>query len=240
VSKTILLLDDDRSFRSLLLPLLQSRGYRVLEAGRVAEATALLTKKPDLIVVDGLLPDGDGAAFIKSLPESSRKVPLVFVSAFWKSLREHQTLQRELGVALIVHKPVAPETLCEQLDRLLGAHAAPKLSPELQAEMDKLHAEYGRELPAKLDELRRAVRRARERPSEVKLQQEARTLAHRLSGTAGSYGFPDESSAAAVIEAQAIAAASARPGEVDRCWALAEATATDALGARLEREFSAS
>jgi HPt (histidine-containing phosphotransfer) domain-containing protein len=148
-------------------------------------------------------------------------------------LREHQTLQRELKVALIVHKPVAPETLCEQLDRLLGARAAPKLPPELEAEMDKLHAEYARELPAKLAELQQAVRRARAHPLDEKLRQAARTLAHRLAGTAGSYGFPDESSAAAVIEAQAIAAATAKPAELDMHWSLAESTVTDALAVRL-------
>ena len=101
--------------------------------------------------------------------------------------------------------------------------------------MDKLHKEYERELPAKLTELRRLIRLARAKPLEEKLRLETRTLAHRLSGTAGSYGFPDESTAAAVIEAQAIAAATAKPDEVDRCWAIAETTASEALNARLAK-----
>ncbi len=233
MSKTILLLEDDQKFRALLLPLMVRRGLRVLEAGRVADATRLLAEKPDLIVVDGLLPDGDGTAWIKKLPPSARAVPVVFISAFWKSLKDHQMLQRDLGVALIVHKPVAPETLVSQLDRLLGEREAPPLPPEVQAEMDKLHVEYERELPGKLDELKRAVRFARANPLEEKARAQARTLAHRLSGTAGSYGFPDESTAAAVIEAQAIAAATATGAEIDRCWAAAEATASEALAARM-------
>lgn len=231
--KTILLLEDDQRFRALLLPLLGRRGHRVLEAGRVADANKLLAEKPDLILVDGLLPDGDGASWIKKLPASLRLVPVVFISAFWKSLKDHQMLQRELGVALIVHKPVAPETLVDQLDRLLGASEAEPLPPEVQREMDKLHDEYERELPAKLDELRRAVRRARSNPLDEKARLEARSLAHRLAGTAGSYGFPDESTAAAVIEAQAIAAGTAAPAELDRCWAAAEAAASEALTARI-------
>jgi len=233
VSKTILLLDDDQKFRSLLLPLLASRGHRVLEAARVNDATRLLAQKPDLIVVDGLLPDGDGTAWIKKLPESARHVPVVFISAFWKSLKDHHMLQSDLKVALIVHKPVAPETLAMQLDQLLGENATPALDAELQAEMDKLHAEYERELPGKLEELRRAIRRARANPLEEKARLEARTLAHRLAGTAGSYGFPDESTSAAVIEAQAIAAGTAKPGEVEKHWALAEAAVSEALSVRL-------
>lgn len=233
MSKTILLLEDDQKFRALLLPVLEARGYRVLEAGRVQDATKLLTERPDLIVVDGLLPDGDGTVWIKKLPETARKIPVVFISAFWKSLKDHRMLQRDLNVALIVHKPVTPDSLVEQLERLLGGRAAPALNPELQAEMDKLHVEYERELPAKLEELRRAIRVARANPLEDKLRRDARSLAHRLAGTAGSYGFADESTAAAVIEAQAIAAATAKPNEIDKHWVLAETTVSEALNVRI-------
>ena len=239
MAKTVLLLEDDRSFRQLVIPLLRARGLAVVEAARASDATRLLAsspelaKGPDLIVVDGLLPDGNGADWLRSLPPQVRARPTVFVSAFWKSLKDHRTLQQELGVALIVHKPVSPESLVEQIDRLLGQADQPGLPPEVAREMAKLKAEYARELAGKLEELRRAVRLARQAPGDARARHEARSLAHRLSGTAGSYGFPDESDAAGLVESHAIAAEKAAPQELGALWEAAERAVADALLARV-------
>src|SRR5207248_6777949 len=58
VMSTILVLDDDRIFRRLVVEALEQRGHRVLQAGRAAEADLLLEEEhADLLLVDGLLPD---------------------------------------------------------------------------------------------------------------------------------------------------------------------------------------
>jgi DNA-binding response OmpR family regulator len=233
MAKSVLLVDDDKGFRQLVIPVLQARGLTVLEAGRLADATKLIASAPDLIIVDGLLPDGNGADWIKTLPQSSRDRPIIFVSAFWKSLKDHQLLLRDLGVALVVHKPISPDGFGAQLDLLFGRSAAPPLPPEVAREMEKLKAEYARELPRKLEELRRAVRAARSAPGDSRARQHARTMAHRLAGTAGSYGFPDESVAAGVVEAQCISAEKGEPRHVESCWALAEAAISEALTGRV-------
>ena len=60
--RTILILDDERVFRRLVVvDALQKRGHRVLEAGRAVEADLLLSsEQPDLPLIDGLLPDTTG------------------------------------------------------------------------------------------------------------------------------------------------------------------------------------
>lgn len=233
MAKSVLLVDDDQSFLKLVGPLLSGRGLAVHEAARLADATKQLALRPDLIIVDGLLPDGSGVDWIKALPAAERQRPILFVSAFWKSLKEHQKLQKELEGVQIVHKPINRDQFAGQVDRLLGQVDLPELPPEVAREMDKLKVEYGRELPGKLEELRRAVRLARASPGDTAARKLARTLAHRLSGTAGSYGFPDESVAAGVAESQAVACDTAPEAARDALWATAEDVVTDALMGRI-------
>ena len=230
--KKVLLVDDDVSFRKLVVPLLNVRALTVLEAGRLSEANKHLALKPDVIIVDGLLPDGSGVAWLTGLSAEQRKLPTLFISAFWKSLKEHQKLQRELGTVQIAHKPITPDQFADQLDRLLGTIDLPKLPPEVLREMEALKAEYGRELPGKLEELRKAVLVARSAPDDAAARSNARLLAHRLSGTAGSYGFPDESVAAGVVESQALAADTAPAAQRDTLWATAESVLGEALQGR--------
>ena len=56
---TILLLEDDENLREELTLFLVDLGYRVLEAGALADFTPLLPVA-DLAIIDLMLPDGDG------------------------------------------------------------------------------------------------------------------------------------------------------------------------------------
>lgn len=62
---------------------------------------------------------------------------------------------------------------------------------------EDLNEDFAARLPVKLDELADAMSRAANDPVQLRL---ARTFAHRLRGTAGSYGFPDVGDFAGVIE----------------------------------------
>jgi len=57
----------------------------------------------------------------------------------------------------------------------------------------RLRQEYARALPGKIDTLAAALDRLRGGPGAPDLFEAARLLAHRLRGTAGSYGFVDVS-----------------------------------------------
>lgn len=233
MAKTALLVDDDRAFRKLVAPSLTRRGLVVLEAAHLAEATRQLALGPDLIIVAGLLPDGSGVEWIQTLPAELQARPILLLSPSWTSLKGHQRLREQLGEARIVYKPITPDQFAGQVDRLLGAIDLPALPPEVAREMDKLRVEYGRELAGKLEELRRAVRLARQSPVDPAARKQARTLAHRLSGTAGSYGFPDESVAAGVVESRALACDTAPEGQRDALWATAEEVVSEALLGRI-------
>lgn len=63
----ILVIDDDRTFGGFMLAALESRGHEVDWAGCIADGLAsLYAARYDLVIVDLLLPDGNGIEFLRS------------------------------------------------------------------------------------------------------------------------------------------------------------------------------
>src|SRR5215510_9239088 len=59
--QTILMVDDDQSISGLIAEILEGEGYAVKNVGTAAEAEATIeTRKPDLVILDIMLPDADG------------------------------------------------------------------------------------------------------------------------------------------------------------------------------------
>src|SRR3984957_14413294 len=77
----ILIIEDDASIREVLQALLGSGGFRGIEAATAARADIeARAHKPDLLLVDLGLPDGDGLTVIRSV-RSWSPVPIVVLSA---------------------------------------------------------------------------------------------------------------------------------------------------------------
>lgn len=198
--KLILLLDDDLQFRALLAAVLSARGCRVLEAGSGEAATLLLDdENPDLLIVDGLLPDFSGAEWIESVRQRDADTTIVYLSAYWRDLETFQRLTEELSVSMVAYKPIEPLAFAEAIVELLDSTSKPAESirpapsnppPEptdtLRARMARLRDEYTQDLPQKLDELEARIDAARQ---QLESPKSATSCAHRLRGTAGVYGF---------------------------------------------------
>ena len=117
---TILVLDDDRIFRWLVVEVLEQRGHRVLEAGRAAEADRILEEEhADLLVVDGLLPDITGVQWIEKLREAGRQTQVLLVTSFWKSMRDFAIAARRLGAIEMVRKPVEADEVADRVEATL-------------------------------------------------------------------------------------------------------------------------
>ena len=80
---SIMLVEDDASLRTLLSEELEVDGYAVHSAATVEEGcNGLREWRPDLIVSDLRLPDGDGLAILRQLQAESHSVPFVIITAF--------------------------------------------------------------------------------------------------------------------------------------------------------------
>ena len=79
----ILLVDDDEAVRGLARVILQHEGWQVAEAGSLLEATDKLREgdfRPQVAVVDLLLPDGLGTDLTQELHRVRRKSKVVYIT----------------------------------------------------------------------------------------------------------------------------------------------------------------
>jgi diguanylate cyclase (GGDEF)-like protein len=204
--KTILLLDNDPDFRQLVVPLLVERRFKVVEAATADSAWQLFAReKPHLVVVDGQLPDSDGLDWIKTLRDRGYRTPVVFISAFWRDQESYRQLTDQLNVSLLLHKPVIPAVFVEQIHSELKRAEGegidtPSLDLDPSEALAVLRRDYGNQLPGRLKELTQSLELARKRNEDQFLLGQARVQAHKLRGTAGSYGFADVGEASGKIE----------------------------------------
>ena len=106
----VLVIEDEPEIRDIVRVLLEGEGYRVAEAETVARAlVAARTEKPDLVLLDLGLPDGDGVGVVRSIRAWS-PVPIVVLSA--RAMEEQKILALDAGADDYVTKPFsAPELL---------------------------------------------------------------------------------------------------------------------------------
>ncbi|WP_435129855.1 response regulator transcription factor [Actinacidiphila sp. bgisy144] len=79
---TVLVVEDDASIRTLLASALTAAGYAVVRAGGGQEAMfAVGSRRPDLIVLDIMLPDTDGFQFTRDLRAQGVYTPVLFLTA---------------------------------------------------------------------------------------------------------------------------------------------------------------
>ncbi len=120
----ILIVDDDREFCDEIKICLNSMGYENVSVSNTADrALAFIrTNKPDIILLDIVMPGLDGDVLAEKLQQdsSTRDIPVIFVTAIVtpeeaRSYREKQgTLYR-----YFVSKPIDPSELKKQIDQLL-------------------------------------------------------------------------------------------------------------------------
>jgi DNA-binding response OmpR family regulator len=80
--KKILIVEDEPTFRSIVVRNLRARGFEVEEAENTDDAIALLTSRtPDLILLDINLPGPSGWELLRHLKASGRHIPTIIVSA---------------------------------------------------------------------------------------------------------------------------------------------------------------
>lgn len=117
----ILIADDDPLLRSLLVHRLTADGHDVLVAGDGAQALASIAEqKPDLIVLDALMPIMDGFEVLRRLKaDRLSTAPIIMLTALKREQDIVGALQ--LGAADYLVKPFIPDELSERVRRLLRA-----------------------------------------------------------------------------------------------------------------------
>lgn len=109
----ILLVEDDFALAMGTEYALQSEGYQVLCADTLQKARILLEEEPDLILLDVMLPDGNGYDFCREVREAGREMPIIFLTAVSEEANIVQGL--ELGADDYVTKPYRVKELLSRI-----------------------------------------------------------------------------------------------------------------------------
>ncbi|MCL2354834.1 MAG: response regulator transcription factor [Oscillospiraceae bacterium] len=111
--KTILIVDDEKPIVDILVYNLEKEGYRTLEANDGAEAIEIaIAEKPDLILLDIMLPKMDGLTVCKKI-RSNLSVPILMLTA--KDEEIDKILGLELGADDYITKPFSVRELMARI-----------------------------------------------------------------------------------------------------------------------------
>jgi len=107
--KTIFVVDDEFNIREIIKKYLEAEGYKVVTFSNGDTVYEELTRlKPDLIVLDIMMPGLDGIELCKKI-RSSSEVPIIFVSA--KDEEIDRIIGLEIGGDDYMSKPFSPREL---------------------------------------------------------------------------------------------------------------------------------
>ena len=118
--KIVLVVDDEKDIVQLIRYNLEREGFKVEAASDGNEALKKANEvKPDLILLDIMLPGKDGYEVMKSLNQNEKtaNVPVIFLTA--KSAEFDEVLGLELGADDYIVKPISPRKLVSRIRAVL-------------------------------------------------------------------------------------------------------------------------
>jgi two-component system phosphate regulon response regulator PhoB len=130
---TILVIDDEADIREVIRFALEGAGFRVLEAGHADDARKLLlAEKPDLLLLDWMLPGRSGLELAQQLKQSSktRSLPVIMISA--RGEEEDRVRGLETGADDYIAKPFSPREMVARVNAVLRRAKPEEPSDEIE------------------------------------------------------------------------------------------------------------
>lgn len=133
---TLLVVDDDRQLVRLMQSYLEQAGYQVITAHDCATARQhIFTERPMLVVLDLMLPDGDGLDILRQVRNDPHfaRLPIILLTARVEDI--DRVLGLELGADDYITKPFNPREVIARVRAVLRrttAEQPPLVAPMLQ------------------------------------------------------------------------------------------------------------
>jgi len=143
MSARLLLIDDDARLSAMVGDYLRGSGYQVEVAGSLAQGRERLAGEPyDALVLDLMLPDGDGLDLCRELRNNprTRQLPLLMLTARGEPM--DRIVGLELGADDYLPKPFEPRELLARVKALLR-RAAPVSAPDEVLRFGRLEIDLG-------------------------------------------------------------------------------------------------
>ena len=138
-AEKVLVVDDDPQIREVLQTRLESKGYRVFTASEGQEALAALKhgESVELIITDLKMPVMDGLEFMRRLPDSPHRPPVILLTAHGSVTEAVEAMK--LGAYDFLEKPYSGADLLQMVKEALAAErAVPVVIAQAAGEEDQL------------------------------------------------------------------------------------------------------
>ncbi|OGD74568.1 MAG: hypothetical protein A2Y64_00940 [Candidatus Coatesbacteria bacterium RBG_13_66_14] len=116
----VLIVDDERHIVETLTLAFEKRGYQVVGSSDATQCVPLADReKPDVIILDVMMPGMDGYEVFNRLGEDDRssRIPVVVLTA--KPDEIYRRISEGIGAKLHLTKPFKPYAVVEQVERML-------------------------------------------------------------------------------------------------------------------------
>jgi DNA-binding response OmpR family regulator len=119
MSQSVLVVDDEADLLATYERLVRRWGYRVMAAPSLAAGLMALERdRPDLVIADLRLPDGDGLQLVRAAREATRPPPIIIVTGFPSEALRRAAVTA--GAAAFLAKPFMISTLLELVHSALA------------------------------------------------------------------------------------------------------------------------
>lgn len=119
MKKKILIIDDAPEIVTLLEDLMEAHGYQAVSAPDAEQGLSkLLREKPDLVLLDLMLPGMDGFEFCKKIRKDGNNIPVIAVTVL-KDEANHKRGE-EAGMNDYVAKPFDPADLMQRIKKWIS------------------------------------------------------------------------------------------------------------------------
>ena len=133
---SLLLIDDEESFRKLISKELERSGYRVTQAGTLGEARPLLAKQAfHLVLLDVRLPDGNGLDLLGEIKEAAPGTGVIMLTAF--GTIEEAIRAMKLGAIDFLAKPCKLAELEAVLEKAVQGQNLVRSNTALEHEVQR-------------------------------------------------------------------------------------------------------
>jgi DNA-binding response OmpR family regulator len=144
IPQIILVIEDDPAMRSGLKDNLEIEGYRVIGAGTLKEGRKALATNVDMILLDVMLPDGNGIKFCRELRSLGVSQPVIMLTA--KSEEMDKVSGLESGADDYIVKPFSLRELLARIHAHLRRRQSDNLPPSEQVKVGIAEVDFKRHI----------------------------------------------------------------------------------------------
>jgi diguanylate cyclase (GGDEF)-like protein len=198
----ILYVDDESDIRMIVEYALEDEAdFNLLLCSSGQEALAKVVEfKPDLILLDVMMPGQDGPSTLQKLRElpQTRATPVLFVTA---KVQPHEVAQfKAMGAIDVIAKPFEPTQLAAHIRQHISSGPRETKEDKKRKKFETLRELYRQELPSRLEAIANNWQTLQTAHADTDVLKELHRQVHSLTGSGHSFGYSTLSDAARGIE----------------------------------------